>query len=229
MRHPMLRDIPFETAVEYTVDFISRVGAPTLYNEKTAVVEIRDWRGQLPCDFVNMIQVRVAKPQTSRRWIDVPCLLPQPVYRAADDSFFMSDMKPNALVLGNFTYRTEGMVIFTSTKDIDVEIAYNAFAVDDEGYPLLAENSSFLEGLGRYIKFKWFEMKYDQGEISDKVMERAESQYYWAVSEAYAEFSRLDVDHAVTLFNSFTAMVPLKNDHARGYFGSGAQEIWKRH
>ncbi|MBO6306432.1 MAG: hypothetical protein J6M55_02890, partial [Paludibacteraceae bacterium] len=68
MRHPMLRDIPFETAVEYTVDFIGLLGAPAIYDEKTAVVEVHDWRGQLPCDFVKMIQVRVAPKQHNCRW-----------------------------------------------------------------------------------------------------------------------------------------------------------------
>lgn len=56
--NPMMRDLPFESAVEYAADFIQLVGAPALYEEKTAFVDVKDWRGELPCDFYKMIQVR---------------------------------------------------------------------------------------------------------------------------------------------------------------------------
>ena len=164
MRHPMLRDIPFETAVEYTVDFIGLLGTPAIYDEKTAVVEVHDWRGQLPCDFVKMIQVRVAPKQHNCRWDHIYAIPPK-TYRKADHSFHFSDYKPNAGYTGELTYKEQGMVIFTSTRDIDVEIAYTAFATDDEGYPLLPDNVSFLRGLENYIKLQWFTIKFDLGEI----------------------------------------------------------------
>jgi len=116
MRHPMLRDIPFETAVEYTVDFISLMGTPALYSEKTAVVEVKDWRGQLPCDFEQMIQVRSADGMHD-------------TYRYSGHSFHLSQDKTPADIAGR-TYKIHGMVIFTSTKDNDLEIAYRAFAVE---------------------------------------------------------------------------------------------------
>ena len=39
MRHPMMRDIPFETAVEYAVDFIQLMGTPALYDELNALLK----------------------------------------------------------------------------------------------------------------------------------------------------------------------------------------------
>lgn len=219
MRHPMLRDIPFETAVEYAVDFIQLMGTPGLYDEKTAVIEIKDWRGLLPCDFESMIQVRVAghdgKPHG-------PC------YCYSGNSFHMSpDKFPN--FTGELTYKIQGMVIFTSTKDVDVEIAYRAFAVDDEGYPLLPDNVSFLRGLENYIKMQWFTIKYDMGEIPEAVFQHAQQEYCWAAGDAQSEFSRLDLDKAETLFNSFKTLLPRNNEHWKAFFDNGSKEIWKRH
>ena len=222
----MLRDIPFETVVEHTVDFIQLVGAPALYEEKTAIVKVEDWRGALPCDFYKMIQVRVAPTQHNPRW-DGDCILPMPlVYRASSHTFHMSDFKLNAAATGELTYKLQGMMIFTSTKNVDVEIAYSAFAVDDEGYPLLPDNTSFLRGLEYYIKLKWFEMKFDEGEISQAVMDRADQQYCWAVGDAQSEFARLTLDEAETLFNSFKSMLPRNNEHWKAFFTEGAKEIW---
>ena len=217
MRHPMMRDIPFETAVEYTVDFISLMGTPALYDEKTAIVKISDWRGQLPCDFEHMIQVRTASKNGSG---------PHATYRESGHSFHMSPDKPSNL-LGEFTYKIQGMVIFTSTKDIDIEIAYRAFAVDDEGYPLLPDNASFLRGLENYIKLQWFTIMYDMGKLPQQVLANTQQEYAWAAGDAQSEFSRLTLDEAETLFNSFKTLLPRSNEHWKGFFTNGSKEIWR--
>jgi hypothetical protein len=228
MRHPMMRDIPFETAVEYTVDFISLMGTPAIYTEKTAIVEVDDWRGQLPCDFVSMIQVRISPVQKNNRWCKLPGL-PTLVYRKSGHSFHMSDYKTLPEITGELTYKIQGMVMFTSTRDIDVEISYQAFATDDEGYPLLPDNTSFLRGLENYIKLKWFEIKYDMGEISHAVMDRADREYCWSAGDAQSEFSRLDLDSAATLFNSFKSLLPRNGEHWKAFFDNGGAEHWKNH
>lgn len=218
-RHPRLRDIPFETALEYAVDFIELMGTPGIYDEKTAIIKIKDWRGELPCDFKDVIQVRVAPNQNSCGYLNGT-----PAYRESSDSFHMSDVKP---ISGGLTYKLQGRVIFTSTKDVDVEMAYHAFAVDDEGYPLLPDNASFLRGLESYIKMKWFEILFEEGKISQAVMDRADREYCWAAGDAQSEFSRLNIDKAETLFNSFATLIPRNNEHIKGFIGNGAKEQWR--
>ena len=225
----MMRDIPFETAVEYAVDFISLMGTPALYEEKTAVVKIKDWKGALPCDFEQMIQVRVAPHQTCGRWRGFRFPVHLPMYRESGHSFHMSDVKPSEFLTGEFTYKIQGMVIFTSTKDIDVEIAYRAFGVDDEGYPLLPDNPSFLRGLESYIKLQWFTILFDMGKIPQQVMFNAQQEYAWAAGDAQSEFSRLNLDKAETLFNSFKTLLPRNNQHWKGFFDNGSKEMWRRH
>ena len=229
MRHPMLRDIPFETAVEYAVDFISLMGTPALYEDKTAIININDWKGQLPCDFEHMIQVRVAPHQHSRRWHGCHFPLLMPTYRYSGHSFHMSDMKPSEFATGEFTYQIQGMTIFTSTRDLDIEISYRGFMVDDEGFPLLPDNPSFPRGLENYIKLQWFTILYDMGKISQQVMQNTQQEYAWAAGDAQSEFSRLDLDKAETLFNSFKTLLPRNHEHWKAFFTNGSKEIWRRH
>lgn len=210
----MLRDIPFETAIEYAVDYISLMGTPGLYEEKTNIIPIHEWRGQLPCDFEHMIQVRTAGKG------------PFGTYRYSEDSFHMSPEKKPA-DFGSLTYKIQGLVIFTSTKETDIEIAYRAFMTDSEGYPLLPDNPSFLRGLEAYIKMKWFEILFDQGAINDRIMARADQEYAWAAGDAQSEFSRLDLDKAETLFNSFKTLLPRNYEHWKGFFTEGAKEVWR--
>ena len=214
MRHPMMRDIPFETAIEYAVDFIQLIGTPGLYSEKTAIIPIHEWRGQLPCDFEQMIQVRVAN-----------CKANHGTYRESGYSFHMSPDK-HFEEGSSLTYKIQGLVIFTSTRCTDIEIAYRAFMTDAEGYPLLPDNASFLRGLEAYIKMKWFEVKFEQGEINSQIMSRVDREYAWAVGDAQSEFSRLTLDAAETLFNSFKTLLPRNHEHWKGFFTNGSKEVW---
>lgn len=217
MRHPMMRDIPLETAIEYAVDFISLMGTPALYEEKTALVRIKDWRGALPCDFVRMLQVRNA-----------PCrrgpedrVLPGAVYRYATGSFHMS---PNKIPFNDHTYKIQGMCIYPTLKNGMLEISYYAFAVDEEGYPLLPDNTSFLRGLENYIKLQWFTILFDMGKIQANVLQNAQQAYAWAAGDAQSEFSRLTLDEAESLFNSFKMLLPRKHEHWRGFLTNGVKE-----
>lgn len=224
----MMRDVPFETAVEYAVDFIELMGTPAIYDEKTAVIKINDWKGSLPCDFYKMVQVRVAGHQHNRRWDHCLAFRVPLTYRYSGHSFHMSDFKPNEFITGELTYKIQGTTIFTSTKDIDVEIAYTAFAVDDEGFPLLPDNTSFLRGLENYIKLQWFTVLFDMGKISQAVLQNTQQEYAWAAGDAQSEFSRLDIDKAETLFNSFKTLLPRNNEQWKAFFTNGAKEVWRR-
>lgn len=215
LRHPMLRDVTFEEVVEYTIAFIQLMATPALYEEKTAVVPICDWRGQLPGDFERMIQVRVASTDT---------ILPGAVYRYATDSFHMSPDKTN-LAQSMLTYKLQGNVIFTSTKDMDVEIAYRAFAVDEDGYPLLPDNANFIRGLKDYIKVERFTVLFDMGKISSTVLNNAQQEYTFAAAACQSEFSRLSLDEAESLFNSFKSLLPRTNEHSSAFRTLGAKKL----
>lgn len=227
MRHPMMRDLAFEAAVEHTVDFLELMATPAIYDEKTAIVKVDDWKGQLPCDFHEMIQVRMAGPQRKKCWCPCTERLMNPTYRYSGNSFHMSKRKPNEFLTGEFTYKLQGMTIFTSTKDADVEIAYRAFATDDEGYPLLPDNAVFLLGLENYIKLQHFTTKFELGELPLPVLQNAQQEYDWAAGRAQSEFSRLSLDQAQTLFNSFKTLLPRNHEHWRGFATNGAREYWK--
>lgn len=65
--HPMLRDLTLEQVVRYTIRFISLNGFPQLYTDKTIELDIKDFRGLLPCDLISIVQVRDAVSKMALR------------------------------------------------------------------------------------------------------------------------------------------------------------------
>ena len=153
MRHPLMRDIPFETIIDYTVDFLQILGCPQAYIDKAKVLKIEDYRALLPCDYIEMVQVRnYIEPAdlTSDRVYPI-------TYRYATDSFHLSNSKyPSLNAQKELTYTIQGSVIYTSNKDGYINIMYRAIATDEEGYPLLPDHTKFLKALELYIKKRIF-------------------------------------------------------------------------
>lgn len=208
-RHPLLEDIPFETVIDYSIDFIRMAGIAPSFLEKDALIRIENFRGVLPCDFYQMIQVRLVGP--GKR-----------TFRYSTDSFHMSPGKP---IKTDLTYKLQGDCIFTSIECGDIEIAYLALPVSDEGYPLIPDNSSFCRALELYIKYQWFTILFDTGKINANVYQNAEIQYLVAYKQASSEMIMPTIDQMESITNMWTKVLPdTTRDHRNGYVFEGAGE-----
>lgn len=221
MRHPLLRDVPFETILDYTVDFLQIVGVPSLFEEKTALLHVENYRCMLPCDYVSMIQVRTAKKVDGIE----PNHRSHISYRYSTDSFHMSNEKPDVGRYGtDLTYKVQGYVIYTSTKDTDIEIAYNAIATDGEGYPLLPDNPSFLRALEAYIKKQQFTILFDLGKLQPAILQNAQQEYAFYVGQCQTDMIMPSIDQMESLTNLWTSLIARANEHSKGFINSGSKE-----
>lgn len=209
--HPMLREVSFERAVNYTQSFIRIVGCPKIFEEKTAIIEIEDYRGVLPCDFNEIIQVRTHNT----------CDDNYKVFRYSTDNFHMSDNKQDSFDL---TYKIQGNVIFTSMKEGTIEIAYNAFAIDSEGYPLIPDNSAFIRALELYIKKQCFTVLFDLGQINQAVYQNVRQEYAWAVGAAQSDLIRPTIDQMQAITNSLNTLIWRTTEHNNGFVNNGSAE-----
>jgi hypothetical protein len=57
-----------ERAIAYTVDFFRIVGMPDIFEEKVGTVTIENYRGKLPDDLYQIIQVREASTKKTFRY-----------------------------------------------------------------------------------------------------------------------------------------------------------------
>lgn len=215
LEHPLLSNLSLERAINHAVNFIRIVGCPRIFEEKTATIKIENYRGKLPCDFHRMIQVRTCACGRTA------------TFRYSTDSFHMSDDKH--CNLPDLTYKIQGQVIFTSIKEGEIEIAYEAISVDEEGYPLIPDNSSFVRALELYIKKECFTTLFDLGKISPQVYNNTLQQYSWAVGQAQSELVKPSLDQMEAITNMWHSLIPRVSEHRTGFVNEGTREIWKEH
>lgn len=211
--HPLLKDITFERAINYAITFIRIIGCPNIFMEKSETIDINEYRGKLPCDLNNIIQVR--KLCSNNRY---------EVFRHTTDNFHMSNNKSCSVDL---TYKVQGGVIFTSMKEGVIEVMYNAIPVDNEGFPLIPDNSSFIRALELYIKKCVFTTKFDLGEINIGIYNNTCQEYAFAVGQAQNELVKPTLDQMESLVNSLTNLVPRVSEHRSGFIHNSVKEIFR--
>lgn len=216
-RHPLLEDVPEEALVDYAYEFIGLVELAEMYDDRLAVLDVKDYRAPLPPDFVSVVQVRTM-PGPGRR--------PPIVLRTMTDTFYKSAIWRHPSTLA---YKIQGRVLFTSVPVMKLEVAYRALPVDECGLPMVPDNAKFLRAMEEYIKYKAFRPLYDMGKIQAGVMERAEQDYCWAVAACESEFKLPAPDEMETLANWMTSFAPKGRQVERGYADAGDPELIRNH
>lgn len=209
--HPLLKDVSLERAINHAIHFIRTVGMPKAFNEKTELVDIKDYRGLLPCDLESIIQVRTHNE----------CNKTYEVFRYSTDNFHMSNSKQDSYDL---TYKVQGSVIYTSMKEGTIEISYRAITVDDDGYPMIPDSSEYINALELYIKKKCFTVLFDTGKITPQVYNQVCQDYAWAVGQAQSDLVRLSIDEMQSFTNSWNTLVTRTTEHNSGFVNNGTKE-----
>ena len=200
----MMKGLSLERAVNYAVEFTRVVGMPNNFEKKVETIHIENHRGLLPCDFYEVIQV--SKPKGF-------------AYLNAEGSF----NRPGNQNLP--TYTIKGNIIFTSTKDEDVCVAYNAIKVDSDGFPLIPDNGSFARALELYIQKRYFTILFNSSKIPYNVLQNIQQEYAFYVGQAQTALIRPNIDQMESIKNMWNTLIPKMHKHAEGFKTINAPEV----
>lgn len=249
LRHPLMAGISFESVIDYAIDFMRIVQCAGFFEEKCVNIPVVDYKGVLPEDFYEVNQIRLSAKTIkvpkykevvitddygntySTNYIqDENCPYEEinvnstnGTFRYATDTFHMSDVKSSI----DLTYKIQGGYIFTSIKEGTVELSYQAILLDEEGFPLIPDNSKFTRALQAYIKKEWFTILFDLGKLQAAIYQNAQQEYAWAVGACESEFQKISLDKAESFYNSWSTLIPRKNQHQRFYSYNGSKQHLK--
>lgn len=237
--HPLLRDVTLEQVIRYTIRFISLHGYPQLYQNKISVVDIKDFRGLLPCDLVSIIQVWDTVANVCLRAMTdtfTPGLRPKPDMRNQPKDL-LNNMKlpvdtcvpPIQEYKEEPSFKTQGRVIFTSFPEGRVEVSYKAIPVDEDGFPILIDNETYLNALEAYIKVKVFTVKFDTGKIQAGVLSNAQTEYAWASHLLQSEMTMPSISEMERLTRMMNTLIKPVRQFDNGFKDLGNREYLRIH
>lgn len=209
LRHPLLQSLDLETAIQYTIDFFGIMGLPKTYLDKYEIVDIKEYRGKLPCDCISINQVRECKTGA--------CLI------SMTDSFNGTHKEDKSIK----SFKTQGCMIYTSFKEGQVEISYKAIPTDSEGLPMLPDNSVFLKTLELYIKKEWFTILFDLGKITPAVLANTQQEYAFKAGQCHNEFIMPSPSEMESITNMLNQLIPRVTEFNKGYRHLGDKEYIK--
>ena len=235
--HPMLRDVTLEQVVRHTVRFIGLNGFPKLYQDKIEDVDIKDYRGLLPCDLISIIQVKDLKTMLCMRSMTdnfTPGLIEPkkdkcPKMNPEGELTRPGYISPMHPYHGEPAFKTQGRVIYTSFPEGKVQVAYKAIPVDEDGFPLLVDNENYLAALEAYIKKQVFTVKFDQNKISAQVLQNAQQDYAFLAAELQSEFSLPSQSEMESISRMMTSLIPRMREFSNGFKTLGNREFLKKH
>lgn len=205
--HPMLRDLTLERVIAYSVEFCRKWGTNVLFEEKIVTLKADEYRVVLPCDFYELVGIRDHCSQIN--------------YRHSNDVFhYMPDeaYKTKITLVNHemLTYKLNGNVIFLSTKDNEVDVVYQAIASDDEGYPLIYDDATYIQALKDYIKKQRFIILCDLGKIDKDTRENAKQEYAFSAKVLRNHMAMITPDKVESMANILNNMIIHRGQY-RGY------------
>ena len=199
-RNPILQDLTIDDIIKYTTDFVNIVSMPGFFLDKVSKVDIKEYRGVLPCDIIKLIQVRDFDNKDA--------------YHSSSDTYYTTtdDNKSKCL-----TFKQKGRFIYTSEKDTTLEIVYKSYPTDDQGMLMIPDNPVFIEALNQYITREYMTILYYQGKIDRFMLDRIEQRYAWAVGRCEGEFILNDLNEMEGLANINNQLVHNYSQHKHSY------------
>lgn len=212
LAHPLLQDLTLERAVNYAQEFMRIVGMPQLFTDKIATLEIKDYRVPLPCDFYEMIQVTDGKGKP---------------YRYTTDTFHLKHIEDNGDQ--ELAYKLQNNVLFSNHKEGIINISYRAIDVDEDGFPLIPDNGSFVKALELYIKKQAFNVLLDLGKITATSWEAVRTEYAWYVGQAQSDLVRPTIDQMQSITNMWNQLLVRNKEHRTSFKYEGSKEQIRIH
>jgi hypothetical protein len=178
LRHPLMAGISFETIIDYTVDFLRIVKHYAFFENKTTTITIEKYKGLLPDDFYEVVSI----------------------YRGDIKYSYNANSKDKQANV----YKIQGGYIYTDLEKGELELEYQAILIDEEGYPLIPDNSKFTRALEAYIKKQWFTILFDMGKLQPAILQNIQQEYAWAVGACESEFHYMTLDKADNFYNMWS-------------------------
>lgn len=230
MNSRLMQDLTYELAAEFASEAIRLIGAPLAYEDKVTrpPLKVIDHKAQMPAGVILVRGVRAfSSNHILEKEVGIPMTWATDIYH---ESVGCEEQDGKCADLGfEVTYTIQSNVITTSFSTGYVEVAYQALATDEDGFPLVPDNQDFLLALEYYIRYRYLEPLWEVGKITDKVFNRIDQMKSWYIGAAQSDMQLANMDHVEAMMNSVNRLIINSNAQRNFFKFMGKHERIKRY
>ena len=217
LQNPVMSDVTWEFIVSNAVECMRIVGTKPMFISATETIEIKNFRGELPINMMKLVSAMKVGPNA---------LIPMSSNEDTMAAHYGSFPSAPTGVYGD-KYSLNNSKIFPTFETGKVVLVYDTIATDEECFPLIPDNPELLRAIRLYIRYQWFDILNDMDKISGQKLNKAETEYAYAVGQAQSNLQMPSEDEMETLVNSITQILPSRTQHADRFRFLGKQEFMK--
>jgi hypothetical protein len=219
LEQPLLKAVKKSDIANHIKTVIELVGVPGLKEEKLVILDIFDFRAELPSDFLLRKTVRSVNGEDK-------IVLTHNTDEYGQFNKKLFDKKDSGII---YTHKIVNGFIYTDFKEGKVELVYYAYLTDEHGWPMIPRNESLYLAIEYFIKSRHFGILADNNAQFERSYQRAEQQYCWYVAQAKGFFSTPDQVEAQALGEALVRMIPIKENFYTNEKFSGQSERRNAH
>lgn len=213
-------ELDWNDAINWTGRALRLIAAPAVYIEKTTGnslltpdVTVTDYRGSLPIDFVDLLPGGVRDADTDQ------------VYDHNTDSFRTRQqivVEEPVHNTGRLSYSLKESYIDINKQTATLHLAYKAFMIDDDGFPMVPDNQRVEEAIRAFITERTDHRLWRQNRISEAVYRDSEREWLWYIGSAQNALRITSPDRRNTWTRHWTRLLPVigQFDYSNAFLGN---------
>lgn len=226
--------------IEWSAEALEKIGAfPTLQTFVTGkgsepLLRVENYQCSLPLGLHGIIQAAYADKPTgpfypmrasTGSFDSVKGITKETVDQfTLETTYTVEDEQSGVIEFSNdLTYVVVPGYIKTNVKEGYIMLAYTRIPVDEDGYPMIPDDVSFMEAIYWYINMKLLYPQWKDGRIRDAVYYDARRSWNYYCKQAYGNALMPNADQLESIKNAWLRIVPEMNEH-KGFFSTVGQE-----
>jgi hypothetical protein len=234
-------EIDWVDALEWVGECMDLIAAPKQYINKVTdgndkldhpcAIVIKDYKGSLPCDIIQINQVREFNTKIEMRYTtdtfqkglskneaNIP---DQSLTSFGTINFSSPLIKQQQMVkdscLTDLSYMITDQHIFCNFEEGEVEMAYTAFPTDKNGYPLIPDNVKYIQAVKSYLAERIGFKMFIQGKLNGQVYGKLEQERAWYIGAATTAGLQPSIDEMESWKNQMVRLIPSINQHGNSF------------
>lgn len=192
----------WEDLLEWIWEAVNRIGAKEQYVKKFETLAVENYKVEIPCDVWKITMLRNADNH-------------RPIKYASDvfHEFLACDDVETRACDPDLTYTINDYYIFLNREEANIELAWDAFPVDKDGYPLITDEDKVIEAVACYLRYKIDYKLWRTGKLPKDVYADSEVQWLFYVNSARNKLRLPSIDRMESIKKQYLRLIPAINKH----------------